>query len=68
MIKNFDGLHDVLIELDRKSRTLVELIEIFNSLPEDIQMLAHMWSCSDTEFRDKAYVFLQKKFSSNLAE
>lgn len=60
-ITDFDSLHDVMIEIDGKSRTEEELLEIFLSLPEHIQHIAHEWSCSDTVFGDESYTYLSKK-------
>ena len=65
---NFDRLHDILVELDGKSRGEQELSEIFNSLPEQIKNIAYQWSGSDTVFGDEAYSYLLKKMEHNHAE
>ena len=63
-IEDFNGLHDVIAELRDKGdkRPMLseeQLLEVFMSLPFHIQMIAHEWTCSDTVFRDEAFVYLR---------
>lgn len=60
-ITDFDGLHDVIAELGGEKLSDDQLLEVFLSLPKHIQMIAHEWTCSDTVFRDEAYVYLRDK-------
>ena len=63
-ITDFNGLHDVMLEIDGKNRNTEELLNIFKSLPYDIQSIAHRWTCSDTEFVDSSYTFLKKRYKN----
>lgn len=53
------SLHDVVVELDGKSRTKEEIRAIFDKLPERVRSEAHLWGFSDTVFGDEAYVYLR---------
>ena len=61
----WEGLHDVVVQLDGKSRTKDEIRAIFNRLPERVKDTAHQWGLSDTVFRDEAYVYLSKNPASH---
>lgn len=54
-------LHDVMVEIDGKSRTEQELLLIFESLPQYIRNIAYQWGGGDTVFGDEAYVYLRDK-------
>lgn len=60
----WESLHDVVVELDCKSRTKEEIRAIFDKLPERVRDTAHQWGLSDTVFRDGAYVYLSKNPSA----
>lgn len=40
------------------------MFEVFNLLPANIQALAVAWSCSDTEFGEKAFTYLVENIYS----
>ena len=54
---DLNPLHDVLFEVDGKSRNEDELTKCFYMLPEDIRLDAFHWGMGDTVVRDAAYVF-----------
>jgi len=66
------GLHDTIYEACDESLSIDELKFLFEQIPEELQILALLWSLSDTQFRDdvyrevvkykKAYLFDLKKF------
>lgn len=57
---DWEGLHDVVAQLDNKPRTKEEIQAIFDKLPERVKDTAHQWGLSDTVFGDEAYVYLSK--------
>jgi len=52
-------LDDFPIE-DQKDQD--RMFKLFMELPQHIQMVALTWGCSDTVFRDDAFVFLVEKY------
>jgi hypothetical protein len=56
----WESLHDVVVELDCKSRTKEEIRAIFDKLPERVRRTAHLWGLSDTVFRDEVYEHLRR--------
>jgi hypothetical protein len=53
------SFHDCLSDVVPADYTEEECREVFEILPDHIQLLAVEWRLSDTVFRDDAYVFLK---------
>jgi len=58
---DWNHLHDVVFYVTYKKSTREELEKIFESLPEDLRLLACQWGMNDTVFRDNTIEYLQEK-------
>ncbi len=56
----WEGLHDVLCNLDGKARTPAEVRAAFDALPDSVKIKAMIWGLSDTEFGDAAYLHFKR--------
>jgi hypothetical protein len=54
-------IHDVVFDITGHSYNNEELVRVFNSLPEDIQLDAAKWGTSDTEVRGQIWGHLEEK-------
>lgn len=57
---DFDGMHDVLIDLTGHSFSHEELEAMWHKLPEDIRDSFIHWGGNDTVVRDNIYEYYQK--------
>jgi len=58
--KDFDAIHDVVLEALDIEPTQEQIQKLWDGLPEDIQGTAIQWGTSDTVFRDNLYEWLEK--------
>ena len=58
--EDFDAMHDVIFDVKGYQPTDTQIQETWNLLPENIKGIAIQWSCNDTVFRDKMYLWLEK--------
>lgn len=52
---NWDGLHDVIVDVLDVRPTKEQAADIFDRLPARVQESAFKWGMNDTVFRDEAY-------------
>jgi hypothetical protein len=57
--KDFNNIHDVVLDLTGVKPTNEECQKIWDELPEDIQNMGIRWGTSDTEFRDDLHIWLK---------
>lgn len=55
-----DNFHDCVLLATGDSYTPEELLELFNTLPAEIQGIALSWGLSDTVFRDCVFEYLRE--------
>jgi hypothetical protein len=61
---DFNSLHDIMYEINRKKLQHNELQTIWNSLPEDIKEDGIHWGLDDSVVRDKMYVYLKQIYKN----
>lgn len=57
--REWDGLHDVIVDTLNVKPTVEQAKNVFLKLPENIQMIAFEWGMGDTVFRDETYKAIQ---------
>jgi deoxyhypusine synthase len=57
--KDFDSMHDVILEAKGYEPTDEQIQSIWNEMPDHIKNEAIAWGCSDTSFRDEMYEWLE---------
>lgn len=55
-----DCIYDVTYNTTKKNASREELEEIFNKLPDDMQLDAYEWGMSDTLWRDNFIKYYEK--------
>jgi len=56
---DWDHLHDCWLHAKGTKPTQEQLENLFDELPEDLQMLADDWGMNDTEFRESVIEWME---------
>lgn len=65
-MENFDSydwkhFHDVVFHATGESLSQDKLVEVYNTLPDNLKLMAEDYGMSDTVFRDNSIVWLMKQ-------